>query len=80
MPGVIISFLKTIFKIPTSFGLHTIASKLAFFAKIDCFKTTLFRLLLNPISLRDSLLREVRVVTPISLVLPATFFAAFNAS
>ena len=75
-----ISFLNTFFTSLTSLGLHTIASKFAFLANIACFNTTLFIFPLYPISLRDLLSKDVRVVTPINLTLPATFLVACNAS
>ena len=75
-----ISFLKTFFTVFTSFALHTTASKFAFVANLACCNTIRSTFLLNPISFNDLLSREVRIVTPISLVLPETRLAALRAS
>ena len=79
IPGVIISFLNTFLTIFTSWGLHTIASNFALFANFAWWRTSFFTFLLKPISLRVLLSKEVKIVTPIYLILPETFLEAFKA-
>ena len=64
----------------TSLALQTIASSFALFASLACWKTICLTFLLNPISFKDLLSRDVSIVTPTNLVLFEAFLAAFKAS
>ena len=80
IPGVIISFLKTLLTTFISCGLQTIASNFALAANLAWCKTNFLTSRLKPISFKDLLSNEVRIVTPIIFVRPATFFVALIAS
>ena len=55
------------------------ASNFAFTASLVWWRTNFFTSLSKPISLSDLLSNDVNIVTPIILVSPETFLAAFNA-
>ena len=71
--------MKTFFTILTSRALQTIASSLALEANLAWWRTNFSIFLSNPISFKLLLSKEVKIVTPTNLILPAFFLAAFNA-
>ena len=65
IPGVIINnFLNFFLTILASCAEQTIPSHPDFFIKLACFNTNCFTDFVCPISLRDLLLRLVKIVTP----------------